>query len=504
MAEGKFKKPQTRELAIIHEGKLPPQVPDLEEAVLGALILEKNSIQNVLDILVPECFYVDAHQEIFRIARFMYSNGQPMDILTLTEELKKQGKLEVVGGPYYITKLTSRVSSAANLMYHSMIIIEKYMLREFIKIAGELGRMAFDYDANPWDIKDDISNKLMILTDVSGGKTAKHISETIDETRKLLDHTVSEYRDDTKSSKLTGIPTGFTEVDKATKGWQKTDLIIIAARPGMGKTAFVLNTGITAAQQNKAVLLFSLEMDHIQLVQRIESSESGIPLEAIKDGSIGDNQFEYFGNSLAKLYDIPFWIDDRPNLSIQMIEAQARKFKKQKNIELIIIDYMQLIKSKVNGNREAEISDISRRLKQLAKELDIPIIALAQLSREVEKRADKRPILSDLRESGSIEQDADIIAFIYRFEYYFPKDVDIDTDINGKMYSPKNLAEFIIAKFRNGGVRSIPLKFYGWKMKFIDHEEEFEDVIEEVEEYNPIIPAPDIISSSEEEDDLPF
>jgi len=397
------KRPQ-KEFETIMEGKLPPMVPDLEEAVLGAILLEKNSIQNILDILTPECFYVDAHKEIFRVVRYMYSNGQPIDILTVTEELKKQGQLEIVGGAYFVTKLTNRVSSAANMMSHSMIIIEKYILREFIKIAGELGSKSFDDDANPWEIKDDISNRLMVLTDVSGGKSARHISKSLEQSRELLDNAVFNQRQlgEGEQVKLNGIPTGFILLDKKTNGWQKTDFIILAARPGMGKTAFVLNTAKAAAESKKPVLIFSLEMGHISLVQRVQSADSGVPLEVILRGTPEDYQFERLSHGIGRLYDLPIWIDDRANISIGMIETQARKFKKQNGIELIIIDYLQLIKSKVAGNRESEISDISRRLKQLAKELDLPIIALAQLSREVERRPDKIPQLSDLRESGCL------------------------------------------------------------------------------------------------------
>ncbi len=399
------------------DGKLQPQAVDLEEAVIGAVMLEKEALTTVIDILQPASFYKEAHQKIYQAIRDLFNASEPVDILTVTNQLKKTGELEIVGGPFYITSLTNRVASAANVEFHARIISEKFIQRELIRVSTETIGKAYESDADVFDLLDTTTKNIFEIVDSNVRKQYDKMSTLISEAIKQIEKAAD------NSDGVTGVPSGFTALDRITGGWQKTDLMILAARPGMGKTAFVLTIARNAAVEfNRPVAVFSLEMGALQLVNRLISSEAELNQEKLRKGQLEQFEFVQLNERIKKLAKAPLFIDDTPALSIFELRAKARRLKEQNNIEMIIIDYLQLMSagSEARGNREQEISMISRSLKALAKELNIPIIALSQLSRDVEKRntASKRPMLSDLRESGAIEQDADMVMFIYRPEYY--------------------------------------------------------------------------------------
>lgn len=443
-------------------GKVPPQAVDLEEAVLGALMLEKDALTNVIDILQPKSFYREAHEKIFRAIHTLFERSEPVDILTVTNELKKTGELELVGGAYYITQLTNRVASAANVEFHARIISQKYIQRELIRISTETVRDAYEDSSDVFDLLDNAEKNLFSIVDSNIRKNYDKMSSLINEAIKQIEIAKNQ------KSGVSGVPTGFSELDRVTSGWQKSDLLILAARPGMGKTAFVLSVARNAAVTfEKPVAIFSLEMSSLQLVNRLIASESELSAEKLKKGQLEEHEFQQLNAKIGKLAEAPIFIDDTPALSVFELRAKARRLKETHNIELIIIDYLQLMtvgneKGKGSGNREQEISTISRSLKSLAKELNIPVIALSQLSRAVETRGgDKRPQLSDLRESGAIEQDADMVMFIYRPEYY-----DMHQDENGN--SNAGVGEIIIAKHRNGSLENVKLRFIAKLAKFTD------------------------------------
>ncbi len=442
-------------------GKIPPQAVDLEQAVLGALMLEKDALTTVIDILKPESFYKDAHREIYSSIVTLFNNSEPVDMLTVSNQLRHDGKLELVGGAYYLTELTSRVNSAANVEFHARIVAEQAIKRELIRISSEIQQDAFEDTSDAFQLLDRTEQALF---EVSESNIRKNYADMRSVMREALNEL--EARKDHQDG-LTGIPSGFTALDRITSGWQKSDLVIIAARPGMGKTAFVVTAMRNAAVDFKhAVGIFSLEMSNIQLVNRLISAEAELESDKIKKGTLADYEWEQLVHKTAKLTNAPIFIDDTPALSILELRAKCRRLKAQHDVKLIIVDYLQLMSgdtSRVSGgNREQEIASISRALKNIAKELDIPVIALSQLSRAVETRGgDKRPQLSDLRESGSIEQDADLVMFLYRPEYY-----GITEDENGQ---PTNgLGEVIIAKHRNGSLDTAQLKFIGKYTKFTD------------------------------------
>lgn len=444
-------------------GKLPPQAVDLEEAVLGALMLEKDALNIVIEILKPESFYRDAHKEIYAAIVELFNKSEPIDILTVTNQLRKNAKLELVGGAYYISELTSKVSSAANVEYHARIITEKSIKRELISIASEIHKEAYEDTTDVFDLLDKTEQALFEVSEVNIRKNYADMGT-------LMHQAITELEAKKhQADGLTGIPTGFTALDRVTSGWQRSDLVIIAARPGMGKTAFVVSAMRNAAVDfKKGVAIFSLEMSSIQLVNRLISSEAELDSEKIKKGKLEEYEWEQLIHKTAKLSEAPIFIDDTPALSILELRAKARKLVAQHHVELIIIDYLQLMSGDSSksggggGNREQEIASISRALKNIAKELNVPIIALSQLSRAVEVRGgDKRPQLSDLRESGSIEQDADMVMFLYRPEYY-----NITTDEEGN--SLQGVGEVIIAKHRNGSLDTVKLKFIGKFTKFAD------------------------------------
>ncbi len=442
-------------------GKLPPQAVDLEEAVLGALMLEKDALTSVIDILKPESFYKDAHQEIYRCIVILFNNSEPVDMLTVSNQLRQEAKLEMVGGAYYLTELTSRVNSAANVEFHARIVVEQSIKRELIRISSEIQQDAFEDTSDAFQLLDRTEQALF---EVSESNIRKNYSDMRSIMREALNEL--EARKDHKDG-LTGIPSGFTALDRITSGWQKSDLVIIAARPGMGKTAFVVTAMRNAAVDfNHAVAIFSLEMSNIQLVNRLISAEAELESEKIKKGTLADYEWEQLVHKTAKLSNAPIFIDDTPALSILELRAKCRRLKAQHDVKLIIVDYLQLMSGDSSrgggGNREQEIASISRALKNIAKELEVPVLALSQLSRAVETRGgDKRPQLSDLRESGSIEQDADLVMFLYRPEYY-----GITEDEDGQPMH--GVGEVIIAKHRNGSLDTAQLKFIGKYTKFTD------------------------------------
>jgi len=445
-------------------GKLPPQATDLEEAVLGALMLEKDALTNVIDILRPQSFYKEAHKEIYQAIYDLFQESEPIDILTVTSQLRKTGKIEMVGGPYYITQLTNRVSSAANIEFHSRIIVEQSIKRELIRISSEIQKEAYEDTTDVFQLLDKMEQSLFEVSESNirkeYAKMKDIMAQAIEEIQQRKEHTDG----------LTGIPSGFTNLDRVTSGWQRSDLVIIAARPAMGKTAFVVSALRNAAvDHGHAVAMFSLEMSNVQLVNRMISGEAELESEKIKKGNLAEHEWAQLVHKTAKLTKSPIFIDDTPALSILELRAKCRRLKQQHDIQLVVIDYLQLMSGDSSkgggggqGNREQEIASISRALKNLAKELNVPVLALSQLSRAVESRGgDKRPQLSDLRESGSIEQDADMVMFLYRPEYY-----GITQDENGMPTS--GIGEVIIAKHRNGSLENVPLKFIGKFTKFTD------------------------------------
>ncbi len=441
-------------------GKMPPQAVDLEEAVLGALMLEKDAINHVVDILNAESFYKNSHQEIYKAIVQLFNNQEPVDILTVTNQLRKNGTLELAGGSYYITELTSKVSSAAHVEFHARIITEKAIKRELIRIATEVHKEAYEDTTDVFDLLDKTEQALFDVSEIN-------IRKDYSDMKSIMAEAIMELEaKKLHSDGLTGIPTGFTSLDRITSGWQRSDLIIIAARPSMGKTAFVVSAMRNAAVDfKKPVAIFSLEMANIQLVNRLISAEAELESDKIKKGNLEDYEWEQLNHKTRALAEAPIFIDDTPALSILELRAKARKLVSQHKVELIIIDYLQLMtgdSTKSGGNREQEIASISRSLKNIAKELNIPIIALSQLSRAVEVRGgSKRPQLSDLRESGSIEQDADLVLFLYRPEYY-----GITQDEEGN--NVKGMTEVIISKHRNGSLGTVKLKFIGQYTKFTD------------------------------------
>ena len=458
------------ELGSLMYGKIPPQAKDLEDAVLGAIMLEKSAFDTVVEILKPECFYVEANQKIFRSMQTLQQKSMPIDLLTVVEELKTQEELDLVGGPYYVTRLTNAVVSSANIEVHARIILQKFIQRELIRISGEIIGDAYEDSTDVFDLLDDAESKLFDITN-------NHLRRDYESIDAVLVKTVARIEDlRTRTEDITGVPSGFTILDKVTYGWQPTDLIILAARPSVGKTAFALNLARNAAlhpTKPTPVAFFSLEMSSGQLVQRILSAESEIWLEKISRGRLEEHEMkQLYKKGIERLTKAPIHIDDTAALNIFELRAKCRRLKSKHDIGLIIIDYLQLMSGtgdNRNGNREQEISKISRDLKGLAKELKVPIIALSQLSREVEKRGakdgQKIPQLSDLRESGAIEQDADMVMFLYRPEYY---------DITANEMGESNKGETLIriAKHRNGQLETIKLKALLHIQKFVDGEED--------------------------------
>jgi replicative DNA helicase len=451
-------------------GRIPPQALELEETVLGALMLEKDALIAILDLLKPESFYKEAHQKIYSAIMNLSLEEKPIDIMTVTQELRKQKELESVGGAFYITQLTSRVSSAAHIEYHARIIAQKFIQRELIRISTEIQNRSYDESSDVDDLLDFSETELFNIAEGNIKKETLRINVLIKEAIHQIEE--SSKREDN----LSGVPSGFTKIDRITSGWQKSDLIIIAARPSMGKTAFVLSmTRNIAVEHKRPVAVFSLEMSSLQLVNRLIVSETKLPSDRIRNGKLHDYEWEQLEIKIKNLVDAPIFIDDTPAISIYELRAKCRRLKRQHDIEVIIIDYLQLMTgtSETRGNREQEVSTISRSLKAISKELNVPVIALSQLNRAVETRGGtKRPQLSDLRESGAIEQDADMVLFIHRPEYYgFYEDEDGNSNIG--------VAEIIIAKHRNGPIGDVKLKFQSESATFTELEDAIKPITED-------------------------
>ncbi|AYQ32946.1 replicative DNA helicase [Runella sp. SP2] len=441
-------------------GKLPPQALELEEAVLGALMIEKDALNAVIDILKSDSFYKEAHQRIYNAIITLFTNSEPIDLLTVTTQLRQLGELEVVGGAQYITALTTKVNSAANIEYHARVIAQASMKREMISVASKILQDAFEDTTDVFTLLDTVEQSLFKISESNIRKNYADMSALMTEALREL-----ERRREQKDG-LTGVPSGFTQLDRLTSGWQPTELVILAARPAMGKTAFVVSSLRNAAVDfGMPVAIFSLEMSAVQLVNRMISAEAEIDSEKLKKGNLAPHEWTQLHQRIDRLMRAPIYIDDTPALSILELRAKCRRLKQQHDIQMVVIDYLQLMQgdsSKGAGNREQEIASISRALKNLAKELNVPVIALSQLSRAVETRGgDKRPQLSDLRESGSIEQDADMVAFLYRPEYYGFTQDEAGNSVQG-------VGEVIVAKNRSGSLDTIQLRFIGKYTKFAD------------------------------------
>lgn len=443
-------------------GKLPPQAIDLEEAVLGAMLLEKDAVNDVLDILSPDSFYKESHIKIYRTIQELFSQSEPIDILTVTNHLKKKGELELVGGAYYISSLTNRIISSAQVEFHARIIAQKYIQREIIRLCSETLKMAYDETTDVFDLLNKVESDLF---SVAEGNIKKNY-DRLDDVLKLAIQQIEEAAKN--SDGVSGVPTGFKDLDRITSGWQKSDMIVLAARPGMGKTAFVLSMARnTAVDYNQGVAVFSLEMSSVQLVNRLIASETGISSEKLRKGNLAEHEFRQLHERIGKLSKAPLFLDDTPALSVFDLRAKCRRLKRQHDIKMVIIDYLQLMNAgnAGKGNREQEISTISRSIKEIAKEIEVPIIALSQLSRSVETRGgSKIPLLSDLRESGAIEQDADIVTFIYRPEYY-----GLTEDEDGM--PTQDRGDIIIAKNRHGSLDTVQLKFVKHLVKFTNRDD---------------------------------
>jgi len=440
-------------------GKVQPQAIALEESVLGAIMLDKDAFPTVTEILRKESFYLDAHQKIYDVMNVIYGKSQPIDLLTVHEELKKAAELDKIGGISYLMELTNKVASAANIEFHARIIAQKYIQRELIRVSTMVIQDSFDDTKDVFQLLDKAEQSLYEITDKNLNTGYESLKQLAIKAQKEIEAASQ------KGSEMTGVTTGYVELDKLTSGWQPSDLIIIAARPGMGKTAFTLSLAKNAAEHGKGVAVFSLEMASVQLVQRLISMEAEISGSKLRNGQLDEFEWTKLHSAVEKLADTPIFIDDTPGINIFELRAKCRRLKQNHDIQMIVIDYLQLMSGAPGGasggNREQEISTISRALKGLAKELNVPVIALSQLSRAVESRGgEKRPMLSDLRESGAIEQDADIVTFIYRPGYYGIEE--------GDMGVPSDLTEIIVAKHRNGSLDTVNLKFVGQFVKFED------------------------------------
>lgn len=430
------------------EGRVPPQAVEVEEAVLGAMLIEHGAATIALQMLKPEDFYKPANRHIFETLTGLYERDNPLDLLTVENELRDKNLLDICGGSTYLSDLTRSVSSAANIEYHSRIIAEKAIKRNLILSCTDIIKESYDTTTNAFDVLDEAGQQIFDLANQKSWNVAKPIADILKDTLAYLE--------DMRGKKygITGVPSDLA-VDQMTAGWQKGDLIIIAARPSMGKTAFVLTAARNAAlhpdeRLRTPVAIFSLEMSNQSLVQRLLTMEARVRADEARKGTLNDEGFKHLIDAASRLFNAKLFIDDTPAITLMELRTKCRRLKSEHDIGLVVVDYLQLMQgsSKDSGNREQEIASISRGLKALAKELDVPVIALSQLSRAVEQRGgDKRPQLSDLRESGSIEQDADIVIFLYRPEYY-----GITTTAEGQ--STAGLAEVIIGKQRNGPVGS--------------------------------------------------
>lgn len=432
--------------------RIPPHSVESEQSILGSILLDKDAIITVTETIKPDDFYKEAHKIIYECMITLSNKGEPIDLITLTEELRKQGHLNDIGGISYITSLSTIVPTTSNVKYYADIVKEKSVLRKLIKASNEIINLGY---SGATKIEDVLEQAEKSIFDISQEKTSddfKSINLVLMDAYDMIEKLY------TNKSDVTGITTGFKDLNKKINGLQRTDLILIAARPAMGKTAFSLNLVQNAALKGDAsVAVFSLEMSKEQLVQRMLSSQSSVELKKIKTGTLNDNDWPRIIDAMAVLSDAKIHIDDTPGIKISELRSKCRKLKIEKGLDLVLIDYLQLMEGEGNNeSRQQEISKISRSLKILAKELNCPVVALSQLSRAPEQRADHRPMLSDLRESGAIEQDADIVIFLYRDEYYH---ADSES---------KNIGEVIIAKNRHGETGSVELVWLGEVQRFGD------------------------------------
>ena len=445
---------------------IPPQAIELEEAVLGALMLDKDSIVTVQEFITSKAFYQETHQLIFQAITDLSIELKPIDLYTVTDRLKLKKELAIIGGASYLAQLTQKVGSAAHIEFHAKIIAQKYVQRELIRAATKIQKQSYDESIDVTDLIDSAESEIFKVAE-------GHIKRDVQKSKDILAKTLATIEESSKrEGGFSGLATGFTQLDKLTLGFQPSDLIIIAARPSMGKTAFVLSLARNIAlDYNSGVAFFSLEMGAVQLMMRLIVVESGLDSRLLRGGQLSPEQWLHLGSSVEPLSNSPLFIDDTPALSIFEFRSKARRLKKQYDIKIIIIDYLQLMTGSIDnrGNREQEVAFISRSLKAIAKELDIPIIALSQLNRSVESRTgSKRPQLSDLRESGAIEQDADIVSFIHRPEYY-----GMTTDEEG--LPTAGMAEIIIAKHRNGATDTVKLRFRKEQARFMNYDEDTYD-----------------------------
>ncbi len=460
--------PRTKNVAVPTEdafGRQQPQNLDMERAVIGALLIEQDAYSLVSEILRPESFYDRRHQLLFDAVRSLSAQQRPVDILTVREYLDSNNNLEDAGGPAYLMQLSAAVTSSAHIEYHARIIAQKFLARELITFSSKVQQAAFDSTTDVDDLMQDAEGQLFAISQQNLKKDYTQINPVIRDAYELLQKAAA------RQDGLSGLSSGFAKIDKLTSGWQNSDLIIIAARPAMGKTAFVLSMARKIAVDARVpCAMFSLEMSNVQLVNRLIVNVCEIPGEKIKSGQLQPYEWGQLDNRIRQLYDAPFYIDDTPSLSVFELRTKARRLVREHGVKIILIDYLQLMNASGMsfGSRQEEVSNISRSLKGLAKELNIPIIALSQLNRSVEKREGdegKRPQLSDLRESGAIEQDADMVCFIHRPEYY-----KIYQDEKGR--NLRGMAEFIIAKHRNGAVDTVLLRFRNEYARFQDPDED--------------------------------
>lgn len=460
----------------LEAGKVPPQAVDVEEAVLGAMMIEPNCVPDVLESLTAGCFYKEAHRKIFSAISALSKDHEPVDIYTVAEALKRTGDLEETGGPYYLSLLSSKVGAAAHVDYHVKILLQKYIQRELITISAEVQRDSFDDSIPVDDLLNNAQQKLFDLAERNMKRETLPVQD-------VLKDTIAEIESNQdRTDGLSGVPSGFTGIDKVTLGWQESDLVIIAARPSMGKTAFVLTMARNmAVDHHIPVAFFSLEMSSKQLVKRLLVSETGLSSEKIRGGKrLLDYELVLLHERIRDLAAAPLFIDDTPSISVYELRSKVRRLVRNAGVKLIIIDYLQLMTGppELRGMREQEVSNISRSLKAIAKEMSIPVIALSQLSRDVEKRGgNKIPQLSDLRESGAIEQDADIVMFIHRPDYY-------GTEEEGAV---PGQAQIIIAKHRNGSTDVVPMIFRKNEARFVDSNDGgFLPPEDDVEEYQGV------------------
>ena len=440
--------------------RTPPQNIEAEQAVLGAIFIEPESLTTAAEILLPEDFYRSSHQQIFSVMLKLNDLGKAVDVVTVSEELASSGKLENIGGISYLMELANAVPTAANIEYYAKIVEEKSLLRRLIRTATDIAKEGYTREDEVDTLLTEAERKIL---EVANRKNTGDFQNIRDVLVKTYDHIEQLHN---RKGEITGIPTGFHELDRMTAGFQKNDLIIVAARPSVGKTAFALNIAQNVATKTEHnVAIFSPELVAEQLVMRMLSSEGNINSQNLRTGALTDEDWRKLTMAMGSLSNAGIYIDDTPGIRVQEIRAKCRRLKQEKGLGMVIIDYLQLIQgsSKRAENRQQEVSEISRSLKALARELEIPVIALSQLSRSVEQRTDKRPMMSDIRESGSIEQDADIVAFLYRDDYY-----DQNTE-------NKNIIEIIIAKQRNGPVGTVQLAFAKEYNKFVNLEKRFDD-----------------------------